>query len=274
MGEFVHVYNDGGGIRDVSIRDGISRIFPDRTLWQSGVPFVIFGGDGGSNGFSFSGTRAVFTLSAAVLTNFWVMLQTGGYAYLPAGAGGIATAGWYFVRMTDDTNGEIFQDTYSGVGQPIIPASPTPFSNRTSGRITQTTSEVTACSFIMPGGCLGPNGIITGQFAFRASSNSNAKKIRSYIGTSANPLLTYFIQTNSVCDLQVTRQNCGSLSSQIGTDISNAQRDGNHTTAMGTSSRSTIDTTVDNVCTFVLQIAVNTETVLGIMRQVIVQHGA
>ena len=96
MGEFVHVYNDGGGIRNVPMREGATRLTTDRVLYQSGIPFWIPPGDGGSNGLSFTGTRGVFTLSAeAPMTGASAYLTSGCYIYIPAGAGGLA-GGWYW----------------------------------------------------------------------------------------------------------------------------------------------------------------------------------
>ncbi len=136
MGEFVHVYNDGGGIRNVPMREGATRLTTDRVLYQSGIPFWIPPGDGGANGLSFTGTRGVFTLSAeSPMANSYLALATGGYCYLPAGAGGLVAGGWYWCKMTAATDGEVFSETYSGSGQPYLISSPTALPNLTSGRI-------------------------------------------------------------------------------------------------------------------------------------------
>lgn len=129
------------------------------TLFQCGIPSVMFAGDGGANGLSFTGTRGQFTLSAAILSGVYAMLD-GFYAYIPAGAGGLS-AGWYWGTMSDDTHGEIFADTFTPSPGAIPPyvASPTNNPNLTAGRITQTTSEITAVSFTLPGGSMGPSGI-------------------------------------------------------------------------------------------------------------------
>ena len=243
-----------------------------RTIWKSGVPAVIFAGDGGSNGLSFDGTRGLFTLSAAPLANFSVMLTTGGYGYLPAGAGGIVTAGWYFVKMTSATTGEFFNATYSGVGNPAVPVSPTPFANLSAGRITQSTNELTFASCILPGGSMGPSGIIRATAAMRATSSANQKRIKVYVGSDL--ILAYTPTTSSVSDFSSTRQNAGSEALQTGVDFTNVQRDGSASTAMGANSATSANTAVDSVCSMTLQIVNNTESVLGIFRVITVQYGA
>jgi len=95
MGEFVHVYNDGGGIRNVPMREGATRFTTDRVLYQSGIPFWIPPGDGGSNGLSLA-ADGTFTLSAeAPMASAFNVFASGGYIYLPAGAGGLTTGGWF-----------------------------------------------------------------------------------------------------------------------------------------------------------------------------------
>ena len=59
------------------------------TLWQSGMPFVVFFGDGGSTGMLFTGTAGNFTLSSAVVSSFQ---RPYGHCYLPANAAGLGNA--------------------------------------------------------------------------------------------------------------------------------------------------------------------------------------
>lgn len=271
MGEFVHVYNDGGGIRNVPMREGATRLTTDRVLFQSGIWFALFAGDAGANGFSFTGTRGVFTLSAAPI-QYISAITRACYAYIPAGAGGLAS-GWYWCVMSDDTNGEIFAETYTpGGGTPKYIASPTSLPNCTSGRITQTTAEVTANSFTLPGGSMGPNGIWTADFAMRGSTGGSNKAIRIKIGSQR----TFFSGGSSpIGDFSGWFQNQGIENRQTGASHSIGR---SHSTTNSLSSldvsETLIDTGVDQTVNVTLQINANTESAFGLLRKFSVQYGA
>lgn len=247
-------------------------IAAEGVLFQSGVPFWLPPGDGGSNGLNFTGTRGVFTLSAAVLTNFHVLLTYGGYAYLPAGSGGLAEGGLFFCKMTDDTNGEIFQEKYSGVGTPLIPASPTAHPNLTAGRITQTTLEVTVVTVTVPGNSMGPNGFWKALWGARMNNSATNKQVRvrfntTTIGTSAATT------ANHVVDAECIRQNAGVVSVQNG-NSPNVGRLHTTSTAMVVADRGIVDTSVDNTISLTLTLGANTDSCLGILRNVSVGYGA
>ena len=121
-----------------------------RTTFQTAIPFFLLPGDGDTNGLTFTGGGGgAFTLSAAPLANLLGGLSGKGcYGYLPANAGGSGnTAGWYYFIPSSDTAGTFYSDKYIG-GQPVLVGSPTTFAGSPSGRITQTTAEVTAISGI------------------------------------------------------------------------------------------------------------------------------
>jgi hypothetical protein len=241
------------------------------SLFQSGIPFVIFAGDGGSNGLSFSGTRGVFTLSAAVLTNFWNILSAGGYAYIPAGAGGLS-AGWYWCVMTGDTAGEIFSETYTvGSGNPAFIASPTTLPNCTAGYITQPAAEVVAVSFALPGGSVGPNGILRGMVAQRTNNSAGAKIFRLKIGTTS---LQTASATTSNCDVdwEFVRQNAGVQTTQIGNRNSSGWLGSSSTTYSG--DKTALDLSVDQTITFTISRDTVTDSALGILREFTVKYGA
>ena len=248
------------------------------THFQSGIPFVIMAGDAGATGLNFTGTNAVFTLSAAVMTNFWnfVRSPSGGYMYLPASAGGLASGGWYFFRMTSDTDGEVFQEMYPGTGEPIIPSSPTQHPNLTPGRITQSTGEIVACSTIIPGGSMGPNGILRVVFSARGNNSAGTKTVRVKSGLAGGtmyPFVVAAVSTAPSVDYEGLRQNAGTETAQLCSSLGSGRM---HTSSGSISSgeRMTIDTTVDNDLQMTLQVTANTDSVLGILRLATVQYRA
>ena len=240
------------------------------TLFQSGIPFAIFAGDSGANGFSFTGTKGVFTLSAAPLTNISGFTRAC-YAYIPAGAGGLA-AGWYWCVMSDDTNGEIFAETYSGTGTPKYIASPTSLPNCTAGRITQTTAEVTMMSFTLPGGSMGPNGIWSADIAIRGGTTAANKVLRVKIG---NQRVFASGSTSPVGDITGWFQNQGIETRQTGTTVISG-RAHLYTNLMSITdvNDTAVDTRVDQTVLVTLSVAANTDTVVGFLRKFSVQYGA
>ena len=237
------------------------------TLFQCGIPSVMFAGDGGANGLSFTGTRGQFTLSAAILSGVYAMLD-GFYAYIPAGAGGLS-AGWYWGTMSDDTHGEIFADTFTPSPGAIPPyvASPTNNPNLTAGRITQTTSEITAVSFTLPGGSMGPSGIFRALWKHVCSTSGSSKTSKVKAGSSAWGTLTptaAYLDT----DFDVVRQNQGVTNRQNGTRLTIGS---NNTTYSG--DHSTVDTSVDQTISVTMQIPV-TDSLIVVPRQFSVTYGA
>lgn len=245
-------------------------------LFQSGMPFAIFAGDGGSNGFNFTGTRGVFTLSAAApFAGLGATLLSGCYAYIPAGAGGLA-GGLYWCQMTDDTNGEIFAETYTpGSGTPKYITSPTRLPNCTSGRITQTTALITLASFTMPGGSLGPNGIMRSTKKWLSSSGASTKVVRINVGGQQHFSVHYTTTYNNQV-VTSSRQNLGIETAQIGNRTSTVLGpwDAGPSAAAYSGDRTTIDTRVDQTVDFLGQILANTESLIIVPMQFAVQYGA
>ena len=241
-------------------------------LFQSGVPIWIPAGDGGANGLNFTGVRGVFSLSAAVATNFWNIFGSGGYAYLPAGAGGLTTGGWYWCVMTSDTAGEIFAETYSGTGNLPFVASPTALSNISAGRITQSTSEVAGIAFTVPGGSLGPNGRLTWSMRTSGSNAASSKVFRLKLGGTT--LVTVQPTTTPCMDLLGFTVNLGTTGRQSNaraTPVTGVPAAGS---TIGSSEISTVDTSVDQTFAFSMQLAANTDTAALIYEQVGIQYGA
>lgn len=255
------------------LSEALKRIGPV-TLYQNGIPFVVFAGDGGSNGLNFTGNKGVFTLSAAspMAGLGATVLSGGGYMYLPAGAGGLASGGLYWFVMTDDTNGEVFAETYTS-GKPVRVASPTALPNLAAGRITQSTNEIDFASFVIPGGSMGDNGISRFLFKWFTSSTAGVKSVRLRTGGG----VAWFsgLTTTSSNDLtaQATRSNMGSKSRQIG----NRTGSGSGWDFLGAttyaSDVTTVDTSVDVTLTVTAQIAANTDAIAVIPMLFTVQYG-
>jgi hypothetical protein len=248
MAEFVHVYNEGGGIRNVPMREGATRLTTDRTLFQAGAAFGMLPGDGGANGLTFTDSIGNFTLSAAVITDFYRAFAGGGYIYFPAGTAGILD-GWYFAVMSSDTAGRVYADKYlQGSGTPQIPASPTSLSGISTGRITQSTSEVTAFTFTIPGSSMGPNGRFISEYA-RAADAAGTKTVRTRLAG-----ITMYSDpktTSSVGDFIVKFRNIGSQNRQWGDR-------GSFAATISSSQYSSIDTSVDQTVTLTLQSSLST----------------
>lgn len=243
-------------------------------LFQSGIPFWLPPGDGGANGLSFTGTRGVFTLSAAAPLQYSVAFTRNCYCYLPPGSGGLVTGGWYWCQMSDDTNGEIFQEMYSGTGQPAFISSPTAHPNLTPGRITQTLSEVTAIAVTVPGNSIGPNGILRAIFAARQTNSATSKGVRVKFG---NNTFGTNVGTTSGCvaDIESWLQNQGTpaRNSKVSGNIGKAHSTG---TAMsvGDSSSTTQDTSVDTQFAGVLFLGATTDSVIAVFRTISIEYGA
>lgn len=244
-------------------------------LYQSGVPFWIPPGDGGSNGLSLA-ADGTFTLSAeAPMANVFNALVSGGYVYLPAGAGGLVTGGWFWCRTTDGTNGQVFQETYPGTGQSAFVSSPTAFTGLSPGRITQITSEIYGPSFTMPGGSMGPNGVSAFLLKHLTTSTAGTKTIRCRVGSS-NFFNTSFTNTDNNRLIRVSRMNMGVQNRQIGnrTNSSGSAWDAGTTATTWSGDVTIVDTSVDQTVSFTGQLSANTDSIIFVPMQFTVQYGA
>ncbi|MBK6825047.1 MAG: hypothetical protein IPG87_19495 [Saprospiraceae bacterium] len=229
-------------------------------LWVCGIPFVLFAGDGGSNGMLFTGTAGGFTLSAAVLTGFVIPV---GYCYLPANAGGLGNAaGWFYFEMSSETAGIVYNNAFSPVVGtiPIVPGVKTPFANPVGGRITQTTADVTMLSYSLAAGAIGKNGSLRILVKRLASATATSKTIKLYADSS---VIYISGTTSSSClDFEAVIQNAGVINKQISTRA--------HTViSQATSSISSDLSSFDfsNPCTLSItaNLAVNTDSVLSFL---------
>jgi len=218
------------------------------TIFTAGAAFGLLPGDGGANGLTFTDSIGNFTLSAAVITDFYRAFAGGGYIYFPAGTAG-SLDGWYFAVMFSDTAGRVYAEKYEqGTGTPQIVASPTSLSGLSTGRITQSTSEITAFTFTLPGGAMGPNGRFISEYA-RAADATGTKTIRTRLAG-----FTVYLDNrtvSSVGETTVKLRNIGSQNRQWGDR-------GSYSSVILTTQYTTIDTSVDQTFTVSLQSSLNT----------------
>lgn len=264
------------GVRQGTSWDGVdlATVSGPVTLHQSGISFWLPPGDGGANGLNFTGTRGVFTLSAASPMQYAVGYLRNCYCYLPTGAGGLSTGGWYWCQMSDDTNGEIFAETYIS-GNPSFVSSPTVLSNLVAGRITQTLNPVTGPNFTLPGGALGPNGLLRASAGCRANNSANAKTLRVLLGTQAF-LLQWITTSGNIIDTTSLTQNQGieTLQSAVPQGLGREHYAGPATLTSLDATGTVINTAVDQTVSMVLDLAATSDSIIGILRQVTVQYGA
>ena len=284
MGEFVHVYNDGGGIRNVPTLNGVGIILggKDRnpingsgpcTIASIGTPFVILPGDGAAVGMFFTNSAGDFTLSAAILTNVWNVLK-GCWCYLPANFGGKTyPAGWYWAVFSSDTAGILYNNTYSS-GVPVRPSVLTPFSDNLSGWLTQTTSEITGpTGFVLPGGSMGPNGSLKSHCRTYGNITGN-KFFRMYLGSTAvmaivpttlpsNEFL-FSVRNQGVENLQVGPR--GGARSTVGVNTADG--------SVATTEFMTIDTSSNQTISYSMQLSNNQGCAVLANFDVTVTYGA
>ena len=238
-------------------------------LWVCGMPFVLFAGDGGSNGMLFTGTAGGFTLSAAVLTDLVVPV---GYCYLPANAGGLGNAaGWFYFEMSSSTAGTVYNNGFTPApGElPAVPESKTAFANPAGGRITQTTADITMLSCSLAAGSMGKNGFLKAGIKILGQATASLKRARIYVDTTL--MHDFAFGTSSCSDYEVIIQNTGALNAQIATR--------SHWALAGISNGingdlTSIDFAANRVVSAVITIAANTESVLIIPRYLNLQAKA
>ena len=199
-----------------SFLSGVDSFYPERILTQRNLPFVMFFGDGGSFGLSFNGGGGgAFTLSSAVATGFVI---PAGYCYLPANSGGSGnSAGWFYFTMASATTGVIYGNAYDVASQavPVIPNSTSVFPGSPSGRITQTTSEVTCTQVTLPGGSMGKNGKLA--FNYRMSGSASAGTKSALVKCVSTTLHSLGVTTTPDIEVIAYVKNTGTEDAQVAT---------------------------------------------------------
>jgi len=279
MGEFVHVYDDGGGIRDVSTPPGVGTLLGSKgsvagygpvTVMATGTPFAILPGDNSANGMFFTNSAGAFTLSAAILGSAWNMLK-GCWCYLPANfGGGTYPAGWYWAVFSSDTAGILYTDTYVS-GQPSRPSSPTPFPVNLSGWLNQSIAEITGpTGFLLRGGAMGKNGSLKQHLRFLGNA-TGTKTFRTYVGSTivlqTAPTTSPNTEQLLSCRNQgvETLQNNSRASVPTGVGASGASVSGLEYTS--------VDTGIDQNLSMSLQLSVNTACAILLHADAYITYG-
>ena len=279
MGEFVHVYNDGGGIRDVPVADGVGNIQGNRgnvanqgsgTVVAIGIPFVIPPGDNATNGLQFTGTAGSFSLSAPIIAAGWNALK-GCYMWMPAYYGGSSyPAGWYWAIFSSDIAGILYMDKYVS-GTPQRVTNPTAVPINLSGRINQSISEITGpTGFIIKGGSLGPNGALRTHLRVLGTT-SGAKTIKGYLDSTN--IFGAIPGTSSNVEYGLSMINQGSEALQVAEPINSPIGIGASLSSFGIPNYAAIDTTVDRTFSISLQIGTNVTSVILLHASVTATYG-
>ena len=239
----------------------------------SGIPFVIPPGDGAAVGLQFTGSAGAFTLSAAILTNLWNALK-GCWMYMPASFGGSAyPAGWYWAVFSSDTAGILYTDTYTS-GTPKRPASPTAFPSNLTGWLTTTTSEITGpTGFVLPGGSMGKNGILTNHYRVSGNSAASHHTVKGYVGSTA-AILMGATSSNPHNEGIVSVANQGSEVLQIGSRRADPTGVGVSGGSANALESSAVDTTVDQTLSMSLQITSTSAAVALLFSRFSLTYGA
>lgn len=222
------------------------------SYFATGIPFVVPPGDGGSTGLSFTaGGNGAFT-TTSILASVGSILGAC-YLYLPANAGGSGcVAGWYYAEFSTSLAGTVYANRYTG-GLPVIPATKTPFAGNPSGRITQTTDEITLYSVTLPGGAIGKNGFLELLMPF-VSTTTNTKYARINLG--GVKVWELIATTNPVVDTYVALNNQGRY------DAQRCTRSGSSVTTVANSivgMAYSIDTSISQPLSVSMQLTSNTD---------------
>ena len=261
------VYGTSGRVLRLVAPNGQQVGAPVAFMW-SGIPFVIPAGDGGANGLSFTGGGdGAFTLSSAIMSG---LVLPHAYFLLPANAGGSGcAAGWYYGTMSSATTGVIYANSYDPTTEatPTAPESLTSFTGSPSGRLTQGTSQYTLMRRTLPGGSLGLNGWLDIRYKMLGSTTSGTKLAQVKIGSTVAH--SYALTTSSNVHAAANVQNAGDQHVQVATKQNNGYGSQTGTIAGDILS---IDTSVDQVISFVGQLYANTETLVLVPQAVSVTY--
>lgn len=120
---------------------------------------------------------------ALTLTTFFAATYSGGiYLYFPANAVYAGSpAAFYFTIMSSFNVGTIYAETYTS-GNPIVPANPTAIVAAGPGAYTQSTTEITLHTSLIPAGAIGNNGMLQTTFSWSNNNNADTKTLSVKLG--------------------------------------------------------------------------------------------
>ena len=186
-------------------------------------------------------------------------VYTSCFMYFPAGAVVAGSlAGMYYVVMSSNTAGTIYNNAYTG-GAPAIPTSPTAFATTGPGAYTQSTSAVEVASIVVPAGAMGKNGRLEVRGRMSGPNNANAK---SLIASLADVNVLTYINSGITTQLGVEFGNTIQNRGAEGVQVANATSFGNLGQTGTAALRGTVDTTLAQSLRFKLVVAVATDYAL------------
>lgn len=228
-------------------------------LWISGIPFIIFPGDGGANGLIFNGSGSgAFTLSAAVITNY---VPNNFYTYLPAdSAYSGSIEGWYYGKMASTTTGTIYNNIYDPTTEtpPTVPTTLNTLPVTVLTRLSQTTAEITIVQKTTSPMSL--NGVIRGLVKVIAPNTAGLKIFYVRVNNTIMYQFTW-ASSSTVAEGEYTIQNTGSFTEQLVTRSGTWLGQGGFT-SMSSNEVKTVDISSSLVIKYSILIAVNTEAII------------
>lgn len=231
--------NDGDHILGFIDPDGSETIIPK--VYGSAIPFVMV-----ANGNITSTTGNITTGTA-----FDYVIGPS-YTYFPAGAlFASSPAGWYYVNWTAATLGVVYADTYTN-GVPVIPAYPQPLTTVIAAYTQVTGFDAVGPNYTIPGGSLGPNGVIEWRRIINNNNSAGQKIYNTYFGGSV------FQGTTQTTNPKAA--GAGSVANR-GTELRQVAANAAHGDSGNASTlpKLTIDTRSDQVFSFSLQLATATD---------------
>ena len=173
---------------------------------------------------------------------------------------------------SSDTAGILYNNTYSS-GVPARPATLTPFADNLTGWLTTTTAEITGpTGFVLPGGSMGKNGILTNHY--RVSGNSvSSHTVKGYVGSTA-AILMGATSSNPHNEGIVSVANQGSEVLQIGSRRADPTGVGVSGGSANALESSAVDTTVDQTLSMSLQITSTSAAVVLLFSRFSLTYGA
>lgn len=263
----------GGGDTDVYLSNlaaSLAEIGVPSPIVICGLPFVLFPGDGGSNGLLFTGTAGNFSLSAAMISGLQI---TNGYGYLPSNSGGLGNAaGIYYFEMSSDTAGTFYNNTHDPTSEttPTIPAVLVPFANPAGGRLTQVTSEITVLQKTVDGGSFGPSGGLEYLFSVKGTNTAGAKY--HILRADGTAIYSTYFTTNSCLDGLAIIQNAGKQTRQSTTRSNNSVGSTPYSTL--NNNYSDVDFSATRVLTVSAKVYLNTEGLVVAPRRLSMWYGS
>ncbi len=219
--------------------DGSETIIPK--TFGSAIPFVMVanGNISSTSGAISSGTAFDYVIGPS-------------YTYFPANAlYASSPAGWYYTNWTAASLGVVYADTYTN-GIPVIPANPQTLTTVVAAYTQVTGFDAVGPNYTIPGGALGPNGVVEWSRLINNNNSAGVKTYNTYFGGSTFQGTT---QTTNPKEAGIgSLRNRGIETRQVGANA--AHGDTGNASAL---TRLTIDSRSDQIFSFSIQLATATD---------------